>query len=130
MSADPHLMINRSPGFWYEVIFKMKDKTTMGISLPGFPTVVMGSKFISKNLGNDELSWSFTFGFMDQMDYFIEKCKNGKCLYDGEYKPIHKTIEYIEFKNQSNKEYKIYETPNGILEIPFNSGKNFYKFRK
>jgi acyl-homoserine lactone acylase PvdQ len=43
MSADPHLMINRSPGFWYEVIFKLNNQTFSGITLPGYPLIAMGS---------------------------------------------------------------------------------------
>jgi penicillin G amidase len=42
LASDPHLEISRLPSFWYEVVFKMKNTTISGISLPGLPSIAMG----------------------------------------------------------------------------------------
>jgi penicillin G amidase len=63
---------------------------------------------------------------MDQLDYFIEKCKNGKCLYEGEYKDVIKLEENIYFKNKTSRNYDLYQTTNGILEIPYDEEDNFF----
>lgn len=116
---DPHLMCSRIPPIWYEsyaVIGDEKDYL-MGISLPGTPYIVMGRK--------KKLSWGFTYGFMDTIDYFIEDC--GKTTYRRGDKKVDFTIheEKILHKKSLKKPTTLYTFENaaGVLEAPHD--KNF-----
>ena len=72
MACDPHLEINRLPSVWYEMKATIKelDQTYVGITMPGVPCFIMGS--------NKAVAFSFTYGFMDQIDYFVEEIKESK----------------------------------------------------
>lgn len=62
LCADPHLDIARLPAIWYQVEFESKTQHFFGITMPGFPFLVMG--------GNRHISIGFTYGFGDYYDYF------------------------------------------------------------
>jgi penicillin G amidase len=68
----------------------------------------------------------FTYGFMDMSDYFIENCKNEKCLFENEYHPVKKTFSIIKIKNSNEFiNLTIYETKNGVIEIPDGGEQDF-----
>jgi penicillin amidase len=114
-ASDPHLEGNRLPAVWYEISASFApaldptgSKWRMGITLPGFPDIVMGrNKFASwvspplhpspsfscidrsnfpffsvANL----LSQSLTYGFMDQIDFGVYEVKNGKYKFGSGWK--------------------------------------------
>ena len=109
---DPHLQVDRLPSIFYEFIYKQNDKEhednfSSGISVPGCPGFIMGrTKYIS---------FGFTYGFMDQIDFFLEKIENGKVQRFGENNliSIHQRKEIVQ-----EKEIYFYETDDGcILEL-------------
>ncbi len=65
---DPHLECNRLPAVWYEAVMHTADDYRIGATMPGVPGLVMGR--------TRHLSFGFTYGFMDMVDYFIEECRD------------------------------------------------------
>ncbi len=111
MAFDPHLEINRFPAIWYETSATIKKRQTIGISMPGIPGIIMGR--------NKDLAYSFTYGFMDTIDYFIEEVKREEVIEaDGLTSGLIKRKEFIERKNGSTIEVNLFETQRGILEVP------------
>ncbi|WP_417335095.1 penicillin acylase family protein [Halobacteriovorax marinus] len=105
---DPHLEVNRLPAIWYEQVVHIGERNFQGVSMPGLPGIIMGR--------SDKVSFGFTYGFMDMVDYFIEEITGERCLRDGEY--CEQTIreEVILRKKSSDFKFKIYENDCGILE--------------
>jgi hypothetical protein len=56
-------------------------------------------------------------GFIDQLDYFVEHCKNQTCRYGNDFVPLKKRVETILRKENTPVELTFYETKNGQLEI-------------
>ncbi|KAL6070845.1 Penicillin amidase [Balamuthia mandrillaris] len=116
---DPHLEISRLPAVWYEILFHYLDEPEQywtGITVPGIPAVIMGR--------NKDVSYGLTYGFMDQIDFFLEEIK------DGKYKRVSKDgkVEWLDFvprvevlKQKDGKHEDItlvfYENDNGVLEL-------------
>ena len=63
LAGDPHLPV-RNPSIWYEVALATGDFSLVGFSIPGVPGVVIGH--------NDKVAWSFTYGYADTQDLFVE----------------------------------------------------------
>ena len=63
VAGDPHLPV-RNPSIWFEVALAAGDNTLIGFSIPGVPGVVIGH--------NDKVAWSFTYGYADTQDLFVE----------------------------------------------------------
>jgi len=108
MGSDPHMEVNRLPALWYEMIWKIEDQVTMGITMPGLPVMVFGR--------TNYFAWSGTYGFMDMIDYFIEDCKDEKFLYDDKWLPFEKRTETIRPKKKDPITLTFYENHHGVLE--------------
>lgn len=106
---DPHLEVNRLPPIWHELICQTDVEKYLGATMPGVPGVIMGR--------SAKVSFGFTYGFMDVIDYFIEEIKDNKARVDGEFVPLEKRVEIILRKKHSPFELNIFETSNGILEF-------------
>lgn len=116
LAADPHMEIGRLPPIWYEMVWRIEEHTTMGVTMPGLPVIVFGR--------NESIAWANTYGFMDMMDYFIEECRDGDFLYDGEWIPFRKRTEVIRPKHHKPIHLTFYENHHGILEgTPTKPGK-------
>ncbi len=63
VAGDPHLPV-RNPSIWFEVALSAGDNALVGFSIPGVPGVVIGH--------NDKVAWSFTYGYADTQDLFVE----------------------------------------------------------
>lgn len=110
MCSDPHLEVNRLPGVWFEVSASMKNNEIVGITMPGVPGVIMGR--------NRDISFSFTYGFMDMIDFFIEEVRDGKSISEDGPRELNKRVETIKRKGKTPIHYPIFETQSGILELP------------
>ncbi len=106
--CDPHLECNRLPSVWYEMKLKTKTSLTFGISMPGIPGIVMGR--------NNDLAFSFTYGFMDTIDYFIEEVRSGSFRDEEEFVEVFKRKEVIKRKKHHDEKIKVLETKNGVIE--------------
>jgi len=111
MAFDPHLEINRFPAIWYESRCFIKDRETLGITIPGVPGIILGR--------NQDLAFSFTYGFMDTIDYFVEEIKREEVIEDeGQTSGLIKRKEVIQRKKGSAVDLHLFETQRGILEVP------------
>ncbi len=105
---DPHLEVNRLPAIWYEFIAHTEDNYYMGVNMPGVPGLVMGR--------NKNVSYGFTYGFMDLVDYFIDEVKDHK-VRDGEnFEKMNIREEFIKRKGKHSVPLYLRETKNGVLE--------------
>ncbi len=105
---DPHLQINRLPSFWYEVVIETPQDYQMGVTIPGFPGMLMGR---TKNL-----SGSFTYGMMDTIDLFIEEIKDGHYRREEGWKPLVERKEVVKRKKKGDTTLTFFETDAGVIE--------------
>jgi penicillin amidase len=105
---DPHLECNRLPAVWYEVTMHTSDDYRIGATLPGVPGLVMGR---TRNL-----SFGFTYGFMDMVDYFLEECRDGACRRETDFEPLRVRTETIARKGEKPLAITIRENDLGVLE--------------
>jgi penicillin amidase len=105
---DPHLDVSRLPAVWYEWIGRTKDDYRAGISMPGIPGLVMGR--------TRRVSAGFTYGFMDQVDYFIEEIRDGRRRTEDGWKDIAVRSELVHRKHADPLRLQIRELPSGTLE--------------
>lgn len=110
--CDPHLECNRLPVVWYEAVLRTGDDYHLGVTMPGLPGVIMGR--------TRHVSAGFTYGFMDQIDYFIEDFRGGACRRSDGFRPARLRREKILRKKHPAVEISVYETDRGTLETdPF-----------
>jgi penicillin amidase len=105
---DPHLECNRLPAIWYEAIMHTGNDYRIGATMPGVPGLVMGR---TRNL-----SFGFTYGFMDMVDYFFEHCHNGAYRRGDSFVPLKTRTETIARKGGDPVKITIRETDVGVLE--------------
>ena len=99
---DPHLECNRLPAIWYETIMHTDNDYRIGATMPGVPGVIMGR--------TRSLSFGFTYGFMDMIDYFIEQCHGGSYRRGDSFVPLKTRTETVKRKGSSPIEITIRET--------------------
>ncbi len=105
---DPHLECNRLPAVWYEALMYTPDDYRMGATMPGVPGLVMGR--------TSSLSYGFTYGFMDMVDYFLEECRDGACRRQEGFEPLRVRTETIARKGERPLSITVRETDLGVLE--------------
>ncbi len=64
LAADPHL-VGRVPGIWYEVRLECPGLNCSGVTLAGFPLVIIGR--------NADVAWGVTNAYADTEDLFLER---------------------------------------------------------
>ncbi len=105
---DPHLECNRLPAIWYETIMHTADDYRIGATMPGVPGLVMGR--------TRRLSFGFTYGFMDMVDYFVEECRDGSCRRQHGFEALDVRVESILRKGSDPLKISIRESDLGVLE--------------
>ncbi len=108
MSNDPHLETNRLPNVWCEMVLKVKDRWAIGGTMPGFPGLLSGR--------TDRLAFAVTYAFIDATDSWIEQCREGKYLREGEWLPFTERKETILRKKKPPVDITFYENPHGVLD--------------
>ncbi|MBT7670043.1 MAG: penicillin acylase family protein [Bdellovibrionales bacterium] len=107
--CDPHLEVNRLPAIWSEVVLHKSGRYAIGINVPGIPGLVMGR--------NDLVAFSFTYGFMDMVDYFIEEIKDNCYRQGDDYINCPLVKEIIKRRKGKDITVYTYRTPRGVLEL-------------
>ncbi len=107
---DPHLECNRLPAIWYESVMQTAEDYRLGATMPGVPGLIMGR--------TRHLSYGFTYGFMDMVDYFVEDCRGGACRRKEGFRPLDVRTEIILRKGGDPLEITVRENDLGILEAP------------
>lgn len=105
---DPHLEVNRLPNVWYETTCQWGNQYGMGANMPGLPGIVIGR--------NHNLSWGATYPFMDNIDSWIEECKEGKYKREDEWLDFTVRKEVVKRKKHDPLELTFYENHHGVLE--------------
>ena len=105
---DPHLECNRLPGVWYEAELHTPDDDRFGATMPGVPGLVMGR--------TRDLSFGFTYGFMDMVDFFIEECRSEKCRRGDGFVDLEIRRETIRRRRSPAVDVTIRENDLGVLE--------------
>ena len=106
---DPHLETNRVPNVWYEAVLSCNGRYCMGGTMPGFPCVLAGR--------NNDVAWGVTYAFVDAVDSWIEKCRNGSYYReDSGWQPFNIRTEVIKRKKKPAVEITFYENNHGTLE--------------
>ncbi|MEM9922112.1 MAG: penicillin acylase family protein, partial [Bacteroidota bacterium] len=93
---DPHLRLTL-PSIWYEVQFHLAESNFYGVSLPGFPGVVIGF--------NKDIAWGMTNAALDLLDWYKiqwQDDQKSKYLYDGQVKEVLYKIEPYKVKGQAD----------------------------
>jgi penicillin amidase len=115
LANDPHLEINRLPAVWYEAACQMGTEYIHGATMPGLPSFIIGR--------NNWMSWGVTYAFMDAHDSWIENCKDGKYLKDGQWHSFKERKETIQRKKGQPVEVTFYENEHGVLDgDPYREG--------
>ncbi len=105
---DPHLECNRLPAIWAEAVMHTPDDDRVGATMPGVPGLIMGR--------TRDLSFGFTYGFMDMVDFFIEDCRTGSCRRGDEFRDLDIRREIVRRKKHPDTEITIRENDLGVLE--------------
>lgn len=114
-ASDPHLEVNRLPAIWYEVVAELPSDFRIGVTVPGLPGLVMGR---SRNV-----SATFTYGFMDSADLFLEEVRDGRVRREGGWAPLARRTETIRRKKADPVVLTVHESDAGTLETaPGNDG--------
>lgn len=96
LAGDPHLHLSL-PSIWYAVQLHAPGINTMGASLPGVPSVIIGF--------NDSIAWSVTNAQRDLVDWFkitFENKSRDKYLLDGRWVETRKVIEEFKVRGESS----------------------------
>jgi penicillin amidase len=91
---DMHLILGL-PGIWYENHLESSALHVTGVSLPGFPMVLVGH--------NDRIAWGCTLAYTDCEDLFVEKInpENPKqCEFKGQWEDMQIIPEPIVIKGK------------------------------
>lgn len=115
LSNDPHLEVNRLPNVWCEMSLKIgtgedDEDWSIGGTMPGLPGVLIGR--------SKSLSWGATYAFVDTIDSWVEKCKDGQ-YYRAADKSWHDFTarqETIKRKKKPSVTTVFYENHLGVLE--------------
>jgi len=109
MAFDPHLEVNRLPALWFESVWHTGEQFSMGITLPGAPGFIMGR--------NNKMAFSFTYGFMDTLDYFIETIQDSSVLQSEARAGLNSRMVTKYKKDGSKLSYFLFSTDRGALEV-------------
>ncbi len=109
LANDVHLEGNRLPSIWYEIALCTEDRYLMGGSMPGVPGILTGR--------NPDVAWCPTYAFMDAVDSWIERCKDGKYFREpDQWLPFRERTEIILRKKKPPVEVTFYENEHGVLD--------------
>ncbi len=109
LANDPHLESNRLPNIWYEVVLSQGDRYGIGSTMPGMPGLLVGR--------TDRVSIGSTYSFMDAVDSWIERCRDGSFYRENEgWKPFVTREETILRKKKDPVTIVFHENDHGVLE--------------
>jgi penicillin amidase len=113
---DPHLEGNHLPNVWAEIVLRVGERYAMGASLPGAPGVIIGR--------TNDVAWGVTYSFMDAVDSWIERCRDGKYFREpDQWIPFQRRTTVIRRRRKPPVELTIYENEHGLLHgDPYREG--------
>lgn len=117
LANDTHLALSL-PDKWFFAVEHINDNTIAGFTIPGLPSVVIGT--------NRKIAWGLTNLMADQCDFYIEKLDTAekKYCYDGKLYDLIVKTDSIKVKNLPGVEIKIFKTGHG----PIVTGRHLFNF--
>ncbi len=106
---DPHLA-HALPGIWYEAHLKTPNLDVAGVTIPGFPLVVIGH--------NRDIAWGMTNLMLDGGDFFIEKLDPRdptRVMSRGDWVPVLAHPEVIKVRGEPDVTMTVRKTPHGPI---------------
>jgi len=109
LANDPHLEVNRLPNVWCEIVLQHNGRYMIGGSMPGAPGILVGR--------SADLSWGATYAFIDSIDSWVERCKDGKYYREDSERwlAFKQRKEIIKRKKKDPVELIFYENGHGVL---------------
>ena len=109
LASDVHLEGNRLPSIWYEIVLQCPERYSLGGSIPGMPGILDGR--------NPDVAWCPAYAFMDSVDSWIERCKNGRFYREPDsWHPFRERREIVLRKKKTPVEITFYENDHGVLD--------------
>jgi penicillin amidase len=109
MCNDTHLETNRLPNIWSEVVLETSGRWAAAATMPGLPALIVAR--------TPDLAWGATYPFMDAVDSWIERCRQGEFYREGEgWMPFQERRESILRKGKAAVETVFYENEHGVLD--------------
>ncbi len=96
LCGDPHLNLNL-PSLWYAIHLNAPGVNTMGVSLPGSPSIVIGC--------NDSIAWSLTNAQRDVVDWYkitYQDESRTKYLLDGQWVDTQQVVEIFNVRDRGH----------------------------
>ena len=106
LANDPHLGL-AVPSIWLPMRFEIAGRLVEGVTLPGFPGVVLGR--------NDALAWGFTNLYSDVQDLYRETIADGKAARRGGSEPVEVRVETLAVRGGSPERLEVRSTSHGPL---------------
>ncbi|MFI5180233.1 MAG: penicillin acylase family protein [Thermoanaerobaculia bacterium] len=106
LANDPHMGL-AVPSIWLPMRFEIAGRLVEGVTLPGFPGVVLGK--------NDSLAWGFTNLYADVQDLYRETIVDGKAARRGGAEPVEVRVETIDVRGASPERLEVRATSHGPL---------------
>lgn len=107
LANDPHLEINRLPPVWYEVSMTVDSTSLVGVTFPGIPGCIIGR--------NNTLGFGVTYTMADTIDFWIQDCKGGRYLLDGDYNDFLVREEVFKRRFKKPLKHRFYELHDGAI---------------
>lgn len=106
---DPHLEAQSLPATFYEVALVGGASSSLGITVPGLPGVLAG-RFT-------HVAAAVTAGFLDQVDLFVEECRDGTVRRGGRWEPLQRRVERLRRKGTDEvEELEVWSSSHGVIE--------------
>ncbi len=106
LANDPHLALS-VPSIWLPMRLEIAGRLVEGVTLPGFPGVVLGR--------NDALAWGFTNLYSDVQDLYRETIVDGKAARRGGAEPVEVRVETLAVRGSSPERLEVRSTSHGPL---------------
>lgn len=109
---DPHLEVNRLPPVWYEVVLELGERWCVAATVPGVSAALFGR--------TNDLAWGATYTFMDQVDSWVEDCREGRFrrMERGHetWIPFRTRTEIIRRRRKPDVTVTLHENDHGVLD--------------
>lgn len=115
LANDPHLNMT-APSIWYQIQLHAPGVNTVGASIPGAPTVIIGF--------NERIAWGVTNVDADVLDYYALKQRQPtpsrlEYFYEGEWKEAEAQVETYNIRGEEAITERVFYTHHGPV-IPDN----------
>jgi penicillin amidase len=106
---DPHLA-HALPGIWYEAHLQTPTLDVAGVTIPGFPLVILGH--------NRDIAWGMTNLMLDGADFFVEKLDaddSSRVMSRGDWVKVRTRTELIKVRGAADVTLSVRTTPHGPI---------------